>query len=83
MVKCEECNRTKIVQVTTEELKEFIEWLEYELSITTEFDRKETFEDLENSTRIFHQKYAVILKKLGYKGMKDLHEDLHTPCGGS
>jgi len=61
-------------KITRKELLDFVSWLEYEHSLTTEYDRKDTFEDLENSSRIFNKKYAVLLKKLGFKGMADFHK---------
>ena len=62
-------------QVTNKEVIEVLKWLEYEYSLTTEHPRDEKrFKSLAESGRICLEKYANLLKKLGYKSLKDWHE---------
>ncbi len=60
--------------IPNEEIIELLSWLEYEFSLTTEYDRdKPKFEAL-NTGRIAMEKYGNMLKKLGFKSLKDWHK---------
>jgi len=63
------------MKLNKKEIIDVLQWLEYEYSLTTEYSRrKKGFSELEKSSRIALNKYAKLLKKLGYKSLKDWHE---------